>query len=289
MSTSGTVLNEYTVPTSGSAPGTITTGPDGNLWFTEETGDKIGMITPTGTITEYTVPTSGAQPLGITAGPDGNLWFTEGDGDKIGEISTTGTITEYPIPTSGADPIGITAGPDGNLWFTEYYGNKIGTVVLPHIPNSPQSFTLTANTSKTIDVVTGVTGSPDPTSLRITTQPSHGTASANSGGTITYTPSANYVGSDSLAYSICSTLDEGMCVSPTINLTIVAATASIVAATTTVKAPDTGIGAAPSPLSSLFVAILIAVPLTSLGYFIARRRLTGRIRISHDKTSAVSH
>jgi streptogramin lyase len=106
----------------------ITAGPDGNLWFTEWNGNKIGKITPAGTITEYTIPTGGSYPVAITAGPDGNLWFTEQLGNNIGKITTSGTITEYAIPTGGSYPHGITAGPDGNLWFTEYYGNNIGKV-----------------------------------------------------------------------------------------------------------------------------------------------------------------
>ena len=56
----------------------ITAGPDGNLWYTEFTGDKIGKITPSGVVTEFGLaPDSG--PHGIAAGPDGNLWFAEDD------------------------------------------------------------------------------------------------------------------------------------------------------------------------------------------------------------------
>ena len=56
----------------------ITTGPDGNIWFTERGANAIGMINPTThAISLFTVPTASAGPTGITAGPDGNLWFTE--------------------------------------------------------------------------------------------------------------------------------------------------------------------------------------------------------------------
>ena len=76
---SGTIptINEFTVTTAGSEPYGITAGSDGNLWFTEENGNKIGRITTTGSITEYPLPTFGSAPEGIAAGPDGNLWFTE--------------------------------------------------------------------------------------------------------------------------------------------------------------------------------------------------------------------
>ncbi len=116
------------VPTSPSSPWGITAGPDGNLWFTEAAGNKIGRISPSGTITQFPLPTSDSWPDGITAGPDGNLWFTEFDGHKIGRISPSGTISEFPLPTSGSKPRSITAGPDGNLWFTDTPGDKIGRI-----------------------------------------------------------------------------------------------------------------------------------------------------------------
>jgi hypothetical protein len=118
-------VTEYSFLTPISQLEDITAGPDGNLWFVENNGNKIGKITTSGTITEYALP-SGRWPEGITAGPDGNLWFTE-LADNIGKITTSGTITEYAIPTGASSPYGIAAGPDGNLWFTEGIG-KIGKV-----------------------------------------------------------------------------------------------------------------------------------------------------------------
>ncbi len=120
-------IAEFTVPTSSSGPAVILPGPDRNLWFTEHDGNKIGRISPQGSITEFVLPSKG-DPGEITEGPDGNIWFTEYDGNKIGRISSSGVITEFTVPTSGGRPDGITAGPDGKLWFTERDGNKIGTI-----------------------------------------------------------------------------------------------------------------------------------------------------------------
>ena len=106
-------ITEFPIPTVNSAPNRIASGPDGNLWFTERGGNKIGRITPAGVITEFPIPTAGSFPVGITFGPDGNLWFTEWLGNKIGRITTTGTITEFPIPTAGSEPTDIASGPDG--------------------------------------------------------------------------------------------------------------------------------------------------------------------------------
>ena len=90
----GTVtFTEFPIPTSNSTPNDITTGPDGNLWFTEEEGSKIGKITSSGIITEFQVSTSRSNPYGITAGSDGNVWFTEEFTSKIGKITPSGIIT----------------------------------------------------------------------------------------------------------------------------------------------------------------------------------------------------
>jgi streptogramin lyase len=151
-------------PTSGATPWSITSGPDGNLWFTERDGNKIGMIDPTThAISEFPIPTANSEPIGITAGPDGNIWFTEDAAGKVGEINlSTHVISEFPIhlcciwpitsgpdgnvwwalgninPTthvintygepSASEDFGIVAGADGNLWFTEYEAGQIGMI-----------------------------------------------------------------------------------------------------------------------------------------------------------------
>ena len=55
-----------------SHPGGITAGPDGNVWFTERSADRIGRITPSGQIVEFALA-AGADPNDITAGSDGNV------------------------------------------------------------------------------------------------------------------------------------------------------------------------------------------------------------------------
>jgi virginiamycin B lyase len=122
------------IPPSGlqTAPDGITAGPGGNVWFTEENANQIGVInSATQRMSEFAVPTSGAQPFRITPGPDGNLWFTEVGADKIGMINpTTGKIEEFAVPTPSAQPFEITAGPDGTIWFTEWGANQIGMLTI---------------------------------------------------------------------------------------------------------------------------------------------------------------
>jgi streptogramin lyase len=119
-----------------SAPGYITAGPDGNLWFTEPWGPgpyRIGRITPAGAVTEFQAGLSARRfPRGITAGPDGNLWFIQGPGhigtsDWIGRITPAGVVTTFRPGAVTRGGVGaITAGPDGNLWFTVPRGDRIG-------------------------------------------------------------------------------------------------------------------------------------------------------------------
>ena len=103
----------------GSSPFDIVTGPDGNLWFTDQGASTIGRITPGGpTITQFPI-LSMFGTLGIASGFDGRLWFTERNDSQIGRITTDGlTVGEFPIPF-GLEPLLITRGPDGALWFTE--------------------------------------------------------------------------------------------------------------------------------------------------------------------------
>lgn len=113
-------LTRFPLPTDASSPFWIVSGPDGNLWFTEQSSNKIGRITVTGIITEFPIPTVASYPYGIAAGPDGNLWFTEQHANKIGVITTTGQISEWSLAQSALgiqNPSGITACPDGRLWY----------------------------------------------------------------------------------------------------------------------------------------------------------------------------
>ncbi len=157
MSPAGVVTGDFPIPTPYSDPSRIVTGPDGNLWFTEQGAvgsmgccqptfpslGKIGRITPSGRITEFTTPgqsslAAGSNPAGIAVGPDGNLWFTEYSyftkdtmvqhgGNKIGRITPSGNITEFPIPTPYSRDDGITSGApgDGHMYFTESPANFV--------------------------------------------------------------------------------------------------------------------------------------------------------------------
>src|SRR5262245_62870210 len=109
--TAAQMVDEFTLPLVPSGPFQITSGPDGNLWFTESQSDQIGRISTAGALTEFPLPAN-TNPTGITVGADGNIWFTEFDSNQIGRITTNGMITHFPIPTAASSPFGIVAAPD---------------------------------------------------------------------------------------------------------------------------------------------------------------------------------
>src|SRR3989449_3656844 len=71
-------------------PTSIIAGRDGNLWFTERFGNKIGRIAPTsGLITEFRQVLTAGNPSGITSTPrgiagrpGGKIWVREVAGDR---------------------------------------------------------------------------------------------------------------------------------------------------------------------------------------------------------------
>jgi virginiamycin B lyase len=165
-------------PDEGTGPigtGSWSAGLDGNLWFTERLGNKIGRVTPAGAISESNVPTLSSMPNTIRPGPDPNpaddcafqretlgesgfaarygnfggcvsrlattktLWFSEQSSNRLAQITTDGDIFEFPLPTPSSQPGGLAEGPDGAVWFAEFAGNQIGRLDVKNLgrPSAP--------------------------------------------------------------------------------------------------------------------------------------------------------
>ncbi len=117
----------------------ITATPDGAVWVTQQGGDSIARVSPSGQIADYPLGSvDGSQPgyavqylQFIAPGPLGALWFTE-FARRIGYISAMGAVTIIHLPASspgGAGaPFFITQGPEDTAWFTEIYSNNVGRI-----------------------------------------------------------------------------------------------------------------------------------------------------------------
>jgi streptogramin lyase len=104
----------------GSAPFRIASGPDGNLWFTDQgTTKAIGRITPDGAISEIALPST-SVPRQIRVGADGNVWFTDTSATAplIGRVNPDGTITSFPLPPLSF-PNALAVGNDNAFWITD--------------------------------------------------------------------------------------------------------------------------------------------------------------------------
>ena len=122
---------DFPLPTANSSPNSITAGPDGNLWFTEFNGNRVGWLDPNHPLAVAEcplLPAAGAQPNRIAVGSDDNLWFTESSAGQIGRITPACGLTEFAIPSQNSQPASIALGPDDNLWFTEFSTNRIASV-----------------------------------------------------------------------------------------------------------------------------------------------------------------
>ena len=119
---SGTIT-EFNIPTPNAGAYDIVRGADGNLWFTEEMGNKIGRITVDGVITEYSIPTANARPRGLTAS-GARIYFTEFAANQIGYLDTANpsAITEAACL---AGPTGMATDFGGVVWYTAVGANEV--------------------------------------------------------------------------------------------------------------------------------------------------------------------
>jgi hypothetical protein len=97
------------------------------VWFTENTGNKIGRITPSGVITEYNVPTANSGPQNITTGADGTIWFTEQNAGNIAKLDVV-----LPKGSTGTKSTGTTTstGTGGTGFGPSSTGTSSGTTLV---------------------------------------------------------------------------------------------------------------------------------------------------------------
>jgi len=126
------IYTEYSIPTPTAEPHTAVPDHNGNVWFTEFGGGKVGRLEiKTGMITEYTPKIPDLHPHGITVGPDGTIWYTVFP-YGIGRIDPkSGQMDEIRVPEPQRGKIAgahsIIVDNRGKVWFTEILGGAIGS------------------------------------------------------------------------------------------------------------------------------------------------------------------
>lgn len=115
----GEIWNPYFLPAPNAAAQGICTGPDNNLWVTDNNSATpapgVWQLNPLTSATQFFALPSDSNPTGICTGPDGNLWLSDMARHSVWQCTTEGVLTEFTLSGSAA-PYEICAGPDGNLW-----------------------------------------------------------------------------------------------------------------------------------------------------------------------------
>ena len=119
-------------------PGSITSGPDGNIWFVVNLGGIAKVTTSGAQLSLFPVSSNGQfyYLQSITKGPDGKLWFTAdttpdcsgNSTNSVASITTSGQVTLRFVSLNGGASGQIVTGPDSNLWFINGHGNQISRV-----------------------------------------------------------------------------------------------------------------------------------------------------------------
>ena len=135
ITTTGSITNEYPIPTVSSHPEGITVGPDGAIWFAEFYGNKVGRITTAGTMTEYPVNDyqedyTGMAAKSIVFAKDSRLFITGiltsnyGDDAALAAMNINGSYSSETFAILNDAPNQITRAPNGSssLWFTTGFG-----------------------------------------------------------------------------------------------------------------------------------------------------------------------
>lgn len=130
---------------------TLTKGPDGNVWFiTTESPQRIGKITPSGTITAYTVPSDNFDPLTLTAGPSGRMY-----------VYAMGPVPQGSLASIATDGTGYATTPltnfqTGSIGKVMYYGKDGNFYVAVPTATNYIVFRVTAGAAATIACQTSV-------------------------------------------------------------------------------------------------------------------------------------
>jgi virginiamycin B lyase len=125
-------LTIWGIPTPNSLPlGVAVNQANGQVYFAETGGDKIGRLDPaSNVIVEWTV---GDGPAYLEIEPSSGLvYFTEYDGNRISRLSPTLNGYSYAtIPTTNSAPNGLKLNlvSPTEIFFTERLGKKVGRLV----------------------------------------------------------------------------------------------------------------------------------------------------------------
>lgn len=126
---------EYAMPSANDIPTAVAAGPDGTVWFTIESADRIGRWRD-GKLETLPKGKQNVEPLGLAVDRVGNVWYTDAPIRSISRLAADGSIASFTLPTPITKLARLAIAPDGAVWFADATANSItrldGGVFTPH-------------------------------------------------------------------------------------------------------------------------------------------------------------
>ncbi len=121
-------VTEYPLPQPSRWSNGITVGPDGSVWFGEESVPGVARLSPNGTLVEYPWPSAGWTTKGSCGYKtgiwgvkvwNGLVWGTDAEENAlVGVDPGSGRATVVNTTGRAPQPYSLAASSDGALWFT---------------------------------------------------------------------------------------------------------------------------------------------------------------------------
>jgi virginiamycin B lyase len=112
--------SSFDIPTQGSSPGDVAVDANGDVWFLEFRGNKVGRFSK-GRFEEYAVGETNAGLTGLATAADGSVWFGMLRKGSLGQIRD-GKLTEFKLPRERARPYSVALDKSGNVWYSDISG-----------------------------------------------------------------------------------------------------------------------------------------------------------------------
>jgi uncharacterized protein (TIGR03382 family) len=224
-------------------------GPDTFAYTVTDADGQTSTATVTLDVTSVSdTPAAVADDVAATEDAASTIPVLEND-SGLGDGSITVTTT---APAHGT----VVVNPDGTVTYTpapDYHGpdsfeytvtdadgqtsTATVTITVAAVNDTPvaadDTATLVEDTAVTVPVLANDTGLGDGPLVITAGAPAHGTATVNADGTITYTPTMDYVGPDSFTYTITDA--DGQTATATVDVTVARFNRPPVAATDSVR------------------------------------------------------
>jgi virginiamycin B lyase len=139
-------FQEYPIPTANATTTSITSDPNGNIWFTELGANRLGELR-NGIITQFNVPGSTVviegEPQNQSCGPtdvvsdkSGHVWVICIFSNQIDEFFPANrTFLSFDLPIFLSGPAGLVFDSEGNFWFTAADAEMIGRGIISELKN----------------------------------------------------------------------------------------------------------------------------------------------------------